>query len=322
MTTSTDLLARAVAAARTSAEEGADDGAATRLRIRESLAKRGSKKRMWTLLAAALGTMFASTAFALQAGWEPPWSSKTEAVAPAAPDPDPPATPDHPRRGRVSAEPSSPATTVRFESVPPLAPSGANQAIADEAPLPAPPAVAEPPAAGPPAPTRIADAPAVPRAPARSVAPTPSRAIEPAPSRAIEPAPSRTIDPPGTVVSSGDLRSPAPSTNAPSPAEPPRVVEPVKAPVADAELAAYRSAHALHFRGNDPAAALAAWDALLAKFPSGRLAPEARFNRAVALVKLSRWSDARAALAPFASAPAGSYRQREATQLLEGIADR
>ncbi len=310
----TDLLAQAVAAARTSAEEGADDGAATRLRIRESLAKRGSRKKLWTLLAAAIGTMFASTAFALQAGWEPPWSSKTEAVAPAAPDPDPPATPDAPRRGRVSA---APQTTVRFESLPPLPASGSAQAIADEAPLPAPPVAATdtaqpapstpvaatPPvtAAADPVPTRAADQP-------RPAVTAPARDRDPAVPRTPS-SPSRPgmIDPPGTSSSI----EPTTPTPAPEPA--------VVAPAPDAELAAYRTAHALHFRGSDPAAALAAWDALLAKFPSGRLAPEARFNRALTLIKLSRWADARAALTPFA---AGGYRQKEAKQLLEAIAGR
>jgi hypothetical protein len=90
----------------------------------------------------------------------------------------------------------------------------------------------------------------------------------------------------------------------------------------DGELAAYRIAHEAHFRGNDPAAALAAWDAYLAKFPNGKLVLEARYARALVLVKLRRYRDAETALMPFASAPAGSYRQREAAQLLEAIGKR
>ena len=88
-------------------------------------------------------------------------------------------------------------------------------------------------------------------------------------------------------------------------------------------MTAYRFAHEAHFRGNDPTRALAAWDAYLVKFPSGQLAPEARYARALVLVKLQRYRDARAALQPFASAPAGAYRQREASKLLAALpADR
>ena len=89
-----------------------------------------------------------------------------------------------------------------------------------------------------------------------------------------------------------------------------------------AELAAYRHAHELHFRGGDPKAALRAWDDYLAKFPNGALAPEARYDRALVLVKLARWNEARTALAPFASAKVGAYRQKEAAEILAAIKDR
>jgi hypothetical protein len=308
--TTNDLLAQAIGAARAEAEVGADDGAATRLRIRESLAKRGSKRRLWTLLAAAIGTMFASTAFALQAGWEPPWSSRTEAVAPPSPDPDPPSAPDAPRRTARAA--SEPSTTVRFESVPLPAPPGTSQAIAGEAPLPAPPVSADP---APARPSSVA------AAEPRSDATAPSRAVTRSPLATAGASPrAASIAPPGTPASSS-IDSPDPQA-APS-IDPDRETaakpESVVTPAPDAELAAYRTAHALHFRGSDPTAALSAWDALLAKFPSGRLAPEARFNRALTLIKLERWAEARAALAPFA---AGGYRQSEAKQLLEAIAGR
>lgn len=60
----------------------------------------------------------------------------------------------------------------------------------------------------------------------------------------------------------------------------------------DAELALYASAHELHFQARDMVAALDAWNRYLAVAPDGKLAPEARFNRIVALVRLSRYSDA------------------------------
>jgi hypothetical protein len=84
----------------------------------------------------------------------------------------------------------------------------------------------------------------------------------------------------------------------------------------------YRRAHELHFHGGDPAAALAAWDAYLAAEPDGQFSIEARYNRALLLVRLGRYADARAALAPYARGevvPAG-YRQAEAEQLVERLA--
>ncbi len=87
----------------------------------------------------------------------------------------------------------------------------------------------------------------------------------------------------------------------------------------DREDALYRQAHEAHFVARDAARALVAWDRYLAVFPRGRLAPEARYNRALVLVRLGRTDEARAALAPFADAPIGSYRQAEARLLLDAI---
>jgi tetratricopeptide (TPR) repeat protein len=85
--------------------------------------------------------------------------------------------------------------------------------------------------------------------------------------------------------------------------------------------ALYRAAHDLHFHDGDAAAALAAWDAYLAAAPHGAFAIEARYNRALCLVRLGRLADARAALEPFARGviePAG-YRQSDAAHLIERI---
>jgi len=84
-------------------------------------------------------------------------------------------------------------------------------------------------------------------------------------------------------------------------------------------LEAYRLAHRTHFDGGSPSASLAAWDLYLANFPTGSFADDARFNRALCLIRLGRRAEARAALGPFANAPAGSYRQTEAASLLQGL---
>jgi hypothetical protein len=89
---------------------------------------------------------------------------------------------------------------------------------------------------------------------------------------------------------------------------------------ADPQLEAYRAAHRTHFDGGNPGAALAAWDRYLADFPAGSFATDARFNRALCLVRLGRAMEARAALTPFATAAPGSYRQAEASALLQGLA--
>lgn len=92
-----------------------------------------------------------------------------------------------------------------------------------------------------------------------------------------------------------------------------------RTPVDPRERAAYRAAHTLHFEAHDPAGAITAWDGYLASYPSGRFALEARYNRALCLVRLGRTSEAREALAPFVAGTHGGYRQAEATQLIEAI---
>lgn len=151
-------------------------------------------------------------------------------------------------------------------------------------------------------------------------APTPEPEPEPvpevvAPAPAPEPAPP-TPAPAPTPKPKQRVAPPAPAAvPAPAPAPPPP-------PAPDAELLAYQQAHDAHFKGGNPTAALAAWDRYLAQFPDGKLAPEARYDRALVLVKLERWTEARAALAPFANAPDGAYRQREAAKILDAIKDR
>lgn len=101
------------------------------------------------------------------------------------------------------------------------------------------------------------------------------------------------------------------------PAARPRAAAPARPAIAEA---LYRTAHELHFRGVDHAAALAAWDAYLAAEPGGRFAIDARYNRALALVRLGRYAEARTALAPYARGEiAAGYRQPEAKTIVDRL---
>lgn len=95
----------------------------------------------------------------------------------------------------------------------------------------------------------------------------------------------------------------------------------VEAPAHDA-LAAdardFKRAFALHVSGA-PSAAVAAWSDYLAAHPNGRFVPEARYSRAVDLLRAGRRGEAALALRPFAEAPPGGYRRADAQQLLRSI---
>jgi TolA-binding protein len=97
---------------------------------------------------------------------------------------------------------------------------------------------------------------------------------------------------------------------------------PSAASASSAEQELYSTAHRAHFEEHDSSAALRGWNAYLASYPNGHFALEARYNRAICLVRLGRRDDARKALGPFAGGAFGGYRQREATELLEALAPR
>jgi hypothetical protein len=88
---------------------------------------------------------------------------------------------------------------------------------------------------------------------------------------------------------------------------------------ADPTFDLYRSAHQTHFVERDYRRALAAWDAYLRAAPRGSFVPEARYNRALCLVRLHRNDEARAALKPFAEGRYGTYRRADAEQLMAAL---
>ena len=134
--------------------------------------------------------------------------------------------------------------------------------------------------------------------------------------------PSVTSDVPARVeVETLDAGAPTPvASSRPTPST---VARPTDIAVRDAgareEDALYQRAHRAHFVAHDSAAALRGWDDYLRTYPSGRFALEARYNRALALVRLGRYSEGRAALAPFAAGQYGGYRQSEARALLDAM---
>jgi hypothetical protein len=110
------------------------------------------------------------------------------------------------------------------------------------------------------------------------------------------------------------LVPPTPVADRPASLEAQAVSDP---PTSD-ELERFRTARRVHER-SDPASAIAAWETYLRAFPRGKLAIEARFNRALCLVKAGRTTEAREALVAFASGSFGSYRRTDARNLLRAL---
>lgn len=301
-------LDRAVEALRVEHDDGlSDDADATRWRIRESLdrARVVRSRLIATLVVCGVlstgGVSWAYLSGRLEGVW--PWLTHIvggqRVVEPARP-----AKKQKPDAARVAAVEPSSNSSIEPSIEPPVAPPVGLEVASAEPPraelepvrqLPAPPvAIAKVPPA----------APAAPRARPPTVDPSVDRTGDRASDRTVAAA----VDP----LLAAKPASPAITASAPVAA-----VEPPLAAAPDL----YRVAHQLHFHGADPAAAVAAWDKYLASESSGRFAVEARYNRAMALIRLRRYREAHIALDPFARgevAPAG-YRQTEAKQLSQRL---
>lgn len=147
-----------------------------------------------------------------------------------------------------------------------------------------------------------------PPAPVVPVAPPEASEVVPAPSPAPAPPPAPQVALPATAGSSS-LSAAAPSHVLPAAGD----------AAADPTFELYRKAHQAHFVDHDDARALSAWNAYLKAAPHGAFAPEARYNRALCLVRLHRNDEARAALEPFAAGRYGTYRRDDAERLLAAL---
>lgn len=166
---------------------------------------------------------------------------------------------------------------------------------------------------------------------AQAPAPQPPPPVSPVVAApAAAPAPSPSAEPiaesPPAVV---ETATPAPIASAPpappSSAAPPKTLAAAPAPTTttsanDPHAALFADAHRIHFVEKDPARAIAAWDAYLSAAPQGRFAPEARYNRALALVRLGRHAEAKKELEAFSNGTFGEYRRAEARALLDALA--
>jgi hypothetical protein len=85
------------------------------------------------------------------------------------------------------------------------------------------------------------------------------------------------------------------------------------------DLAAYERAHRLHFHGGESSAALVAWDAYLASHGAGTFVPEARFNRAVCLLRLGRRAEAKQVLVAIAESGTAVHGRERARALLDAM---
>lgn len=113
------------------------------------------------------------------------------------------------------------------------------------------------------------------------------------------------------------LQAKRPSLDVALPPDPPLPSKPDHTADPDAEARAYELAHRAHFSSRSPKRALLAWNTYLRDYPHGVFELEAKFNRALCLVLLGRYSQAAVALRPFAIGKRHEYRREEANMLLD-----
>jgi TolA-binding protein len=123
-------------------------------------------------------------------------------------------------------------------------------------------------------------------------------------------------EPVATPVAEPKLEPVAPAP--PAPASSLKAAASASAAFRDSDGDLYQLAHQAHFTEHDYARALAGWSAYLEAAPNGRFSIEARYNRAICLLRLGRDAEARQALEPFAAGKLG-YRQAEARKLLDEL---
>jgi hypothetical protein len=283
---SKDLLSRATEAMRTTALEDDARAASTRARVMASLHKGRVKKRTRIALVLPLAATFAAaTALAAGGGRLGHWVQIIQQAIEPAP----------------SVPPTAPTVHKHSASNKPLAvaaPKPVDKTETDE-----PTTVAESAATNenerPPSPP--VDPPAM---AARNATPHIVHVATGAARGTSNPASA----PLATASAAANGKTAAPTTSTTPPVEAPWESGPAGA--------LYLAAHRAHFVSHDSEAALRAWDAYLAAEPHGRFEPEARYNRALCLLRLGRTAEARDALTPFAEGQYGNYRQREAAALL------
>jgi hypothetical protein len=141
------------------------------------------------------------------------------------------------------------------------------------------------------------------------VASKPEPALEPPPPAPPPPAP----EPPPEPAARQSTDAPAPASSAMKPSNG------AGGSTSDPAFELYRAAHHAHFVERDSARALVAWDAYLKAAPKAALSLEARYNRALCLVRLRRNAEARVALLPFAEGRYDGYRKAEASELIRAL---
>jgi hypothetical protein len=301
--TDSDVLMRAARALR-EAHDGRREGSGfTRARVMNTLHRERRRRILrWAVASPLASVLLVGSAWAQSTGnWPVIWQAVTSVfvASPRAPEP-----PVHSRAGkttpqrrpgnrspeRASGQPDAASPEVSPEVTPEITPE-LPPAVTPEASVPTPPTT---PQANPLEGSAPDSASPSHEPPHRRTRRSPARPRPPAPAREQVPRASTNTDAP--AVSGG------PSERAP-----------------DRELSRFRAAHDLHFAGDRPREAIAAYEQYLREFPSGRFVPEARYNIALDRIKLGDRDAARAALAPFADGRYGSYRQKEAEQLLEAL---